>query len=77
MRRLKRARLDRVKYSHISLRFGLWVDLACAGTDTREIARAYGVSVNEVAHILERHGVGRPGGRGPGSLGRAPRGVAR
>ena len=60
MRRLESAKLDRMKYSHVSLRFGRWVDLACAGTETREIARAYGVSVSEVAKILERHGAGAP-----------------
>jgi hypothetical protein len=56
-RRLKAAKLDLVKYSHISLRFGMWVDLASVGKDTREIARTYGASVKEVAEILDRHGV--------------------
>ena len=55
--RLKKVGLDRVKYSYISLRFGMWIDLAYAGKDTREIARTYGVSVHQVAQILERHGV--------------------
>ena len=55
-RRMSAVGLDRVKYSHISLRFGMWVDLAHAGKDTREIARTYGVSVDQLAKILERHG---------------------
>ena len=55
--RLERARLDVRKYSHNSLRHGLWVDLGRAGVSVRDIAATVGVDLDDIERILRRHGI--------------------